>query len=195
MLGVIWYILLFILTIIGLNILIDYRRYGKKIFDCFKKKDNKINMKDLLITIFKNEIREKVLILERNDNYFIAVTKYEVFLIQLINDGLNIVGSINDVNFKVANSNVKEIINPLPQFIKEIKLLLSNKVEIKPIIVKTDKGCILNLKDFDKRNILNLEDFSYLLYRLQHNKFKYSDDEVDDIMIKIKGLLDGNNEN
>ena len=159
---IIWYIFLLIVTIIGLNIIIDYKRYGKKIFDCFKKQ-NEVNMKDLLLNIIKNEVKDKVLILERNDNYFIVVTKYDVFLIQLINEGLSIIGNINDENLKVIKSHVKEIHNPLPQFIKEIKLLLNNKIEIKPIIVKTNKLCSLNLKDFNKRNIFSLEEFSYLL--------------------------------
>lgn len=189
---IIWYIFLLIVTIIGLNIIIDYKRYGKKIFDCFKKQ-NEVNMKDLLLNIIKNEVKDKVLILERNDNYFIVVTKYDVFLIQLINEGLSIIGNINDENLKVIKSHVKEIHNPLPQFIKEIKLLLNNKIEIKPIIVKTNKLCSLNLKDFNKRNIFSLEEFSYLLYKLQHSTVKYSDNELDDIYNCLKELLNGNN--
>lgn len=192
MLGVIWYILLLIVTIVGLNIIIDYKRYGKKIFDCFKK-PNKVNMKDLLVNIFKNEIKNKMLILERNDNYFIAITKYDVFLIQLINEGLSITGNINDETLRVIKSHIKEIKNPLPQFINDIKLLLNNKIEIKPIIVKTNKQCSLNLKDFDKRNIFSLEDFSYLLYRLQHSTSKYTEDEIDDVYNNLKEILNGNN--
>lgn len=193
MLGIIWYVLLLVVTIIGLNIIIDYKRYGKKIFDCFKKRNNEVNMTDLIINILKNEFRDKVLILKRNNDYFIAVTKYDVFLLQLINDGVSINGSINDDVFKINQKHMKDIVNPLPQFIKEIKVLLNNKVEIKPIIVKTNKACSLNLKDFDKRNILSLQDFSYLLYKLQHSTFKYSDDEVDAMIVKVKELLDGNN--
>lgn len=195
MFGIVWYTLLLILTIIGLNIVLDYKRYGKKIFDCFKKKNNQVNMTDLIINILKNEIKEKILILERNHDYFIAVTKYDVFLIQLINQGINIKGSINDHSFKTNNKHMKELINPLPQFINEIKLLLSNKIEIKPIIVKTNKECSLNLSDFDKRNILSLQDFSYMLYRLQHSSCKYSENELDNKFIEIKGILDGNNQN
>ena len=96
MFGIFWYILLLILTIIGINILLDYKRYGKKIFDCFKKENNDVNMKDLLINIFKKEIREKVLILDRDQDYFIVVTRYDIFLVQLVNDKLNMVGSIKD---------------------------------------------------------------------------------------------------
>lgn len=191
--GVVWYVVLFVLTLIGLNIIVDYKRYGKKIFDCFKKRNSKINMKDLLINIIKNEIRDKVFILERNENYFIAITKYEVFLIQLMNEGISINGSINDDVFKTNQKHMKDIVNPLPQFIKEIKVLLNNKIEIKPVIVKTNKACSLNLKDFDKRNILSLQDFSYLLYKLQHSTFKYSDDEVAAMTVKVKEMLDGNN--
>ena len=193
MLGIVWYVLLLIVTIVGLNIVIDYMRYGKKIFDCFKKRNNEVNMSDLLINIFKNEFRDKVLVLKRNENYFIAATRYDVFLIQLINEGVSISGSINDEMFKVKNKHLKELKNPLPQFIKEIKLLLNSKIEIKPIIVKTHKDCSLNLKDFDKRNILTLQDFSYMLYKLQHSTCKYSDEEVETVLAKVQGLLDGNN--
>lgn len=190
---VIWYILLIIFTIIGINIIIDYVRYGRKIFDCFKRRKDKVNMTDLLINILKNELRNKVLIVNRNSDYFIAVTKYDIFLIQLMNDAVSISGSINDSVFKVNNKHIKEIKNPLPQFIKDIKLLLNNGVCIKPIIVKTHKDCNLNLRDFDKRNIFTLQDFSYTLYKLQHSTFKYSDSDVDTITVQLKEMLDGNN--
>ena len=187
----IWYILLLIVTIIGLNIVIDYMRYGKKLFDCFKKRNDEFSMKDLLITIFKREIRNKVLILERSQDYFIAFTKYDIFLIQIINKKANISGSIFDTMLKINNK--EEIINPLPQFIQEIKILLHNNEDIKPLIVKTNKECILNLIDFDKRNIFTLNDFTYLLYRLQHSTIKYSENELDNKYNEIKRLLDGNN--
>lgn len=187
----IWYILLLIVTIVGINIIIDYIRYGKKLFDCFKKRNDEFSMKDLLINVFKREIRNKVLILERNNDYFIAFTKYDIFLIQLINQKENISGSINDVVLKTKKK--EEIINPLPQFIKEIKLLLNNNEDIKPIIVKTSKDCVLNLIDFDKRNIFTLNDFTYLLYRLQHSTIRYSENELDNKYNEIKRLLDGNN--
>lgn len=193
MLGIVWYILLIICVIIGLNIIIDYVRYGQKIFDCFKKRTEEVNMTELLINILKKELRDRVLIMNRNKDYFIAITKYDVFLVQLINDGVSISGSINDSVFKVNKKHMKELKNPLPQFIKEIKLLLNNKIEIKPIIIKTNKDCSLNLKDFDRRNIFALQDFSYMLYKLQHNMFKYSDNEVDNIIVKLKELLDGDN--
>lgn len=189
---IVWYILLLIVTIIGLNIIIDYKRYGKKIFDCFKKQEE-VNMKDLLINIFKNEVKGKVLILERNDNYFIAVAKYDVFLIQIINEGLSIIGNVNDETLKVMKSYVKEIPNPLLQFINEIKLLVNNKVEIKSIIVKTKKQCSLNLKDFNKRNIFSLGEFSYLLYKLQHSTSKYSDNQLNEVYNHLEELLNGNN--
>lgn len=191
--GIIWYVLLLTVTIVGLNIIIDYKRYGRKIFDCFKKKNNEVKMNGLISNILKNELNNKVLIYERNDNYFIAVTKFDVFLIQLMNESLNISGSIDDEYLKIQKKGTKEMKNPLPQFIKDIKLLLASDVVIKPIILKTNKDCSLNLKNFDKRNILTLQDFSYMLYKFQHSTFKYSDSELEDVMIKIKGLLDGNN--
>lgn len=193
MVGFVWYILLITATLIGLNIIIDYKRYGKRIFDCFKKKDNRFSMKSLLINILKNEIRDKLLFIERNDNYFIVITKFDIFLIQLINENGNIYGSINDEFFKIEKGNIKELKNPLPQFIKEIRLLLNDKFEIKPLIVKTNKDCSLNLSGFDKRNILSLENFSYLLYKLQHSTSKYSEKDMELMYERLKVLLDGNN--
>ena len=189
----VWYVLLIVVTLIGFNILLDYRRYGKKIFDCFKKKNREVDMTDLLINILKNELHNKALVLKRNNDYFIAITKYDIFLIQLINEKIKISGSINDKLFKSKEKNIKDIVNPLPQFIKETKILLNNKMVIKPIIVKTNKECILNLKDFDKRNILTLQDFSYMLYKLQRTSLKYEENELNNKLLEIKGLLDGNN--
>lgn len=193
MFGIIWYILLSIVTIIGINILFDYKRYGNRIFECFKKKNNDVDMKDLLINIFKKEIREKTLILDRDKDYFIAVTRYDIFLVQLVNDKINIVGSIKDETFKSRSKNMKEVKNPLTKFIQEIRILLKKDIEIKPVIIKTTKDCNLSLKDFDRRNIFNLDDFSYLLYKLQHSSFKYSEEEVENKYNELKGLLDGNN--
>lgn len=193
MIGIIWYILLLIITIIGINILVDYKKYGNKVFECFKKKNNDVNMKDLLINIFKREIREKILILDRDNDYFIAVTRYDIFLVQLVNDKLNIVGSIKDETFKSRSKNMKAVKNPLIKFIKEIRILLEKGVEIKPVIIKTSKDCNLSLKDFDRRNIFSLADFGYLLYKLQHSSFKYSEADVENKYNELKGFLDGNN--
>lgn len=193
MFEIVWYILLLTVTLIGLNILFDYKKYGNKIFECFKKKNNDIDMKDLLINIFKKEIRDKILILDRGKDYFIAVTRYDIFLVQLVNDKINIVGSIKDETFKTRSKNLKEVKNPLAQFIQEIKLLLTKDIEIKPVIIKTNKDCNLSLKDFDKRNIFTLGDFSYLLYKLQHSSFKYSEEEIENKYNELKELLDGNN--
>lgn len=189
----IWYSILIIIIIVGLNIIIDYKKYGKKIFDCFKKRNNEFDMNDLIVNIFKREIRDKVLILKRNDNYFIAVTKFDVFLVQIIKERGSIFGNINDNFLKIKKGNIKEIKNPLPQFVKETKLL-ENKFVVRPLIIKTNKECFLNLNNFDKRNVCSLEDFSYLLYKLQHSTFKYTENDIDDIIVKIKGLLDGNNQ-
>lgn len=193
MFGIIWYILLLIATLIGLNILLDYKKYGNKIFECFKKKNNDVDMKDLLINIFKKEIRNKILILDRGKDYFITLTRYDIFLVQLVNDKINIVGSIKDERFKTRSKNMKEVKNPLTKFIQEIKLLLNKGIDIKPVIIKTNKECNLALKDFDKRNIFTLGDFSYLLYKLQHASFKYSEEEIENKYNELKELLDGNN--
>lgn len=193
MLNFIWYTLLIILIIIGINIIIDYKRYGKKIFDCFKKRTDEVKMNELLINIFKREIRDKVIIIERSDNYFIAATKFDIFLVQLASERGTVIGKIDDSFLKIKNHNIKELDNFLLQFTKEAKLLLGKNFIIKPIIIKTNNDCILNLSNFDKRNIYSLDDFSYLLYKLQHSTFKYSENELDEVVLKIKGLLDGNN--
>lgn len=191
MFGIVWYVLLIILTLIGLNIIIDYKRYGKKIFDCFRKRNNELDMNSLIVNIFKREIRDQVLILERSSDYFIAVTKFDIFLVQIIKERENVFGNITDEVLQVNKVNIK---NPLLQMIKETNLLLKNNFLVRPLIIKTNNDCVLNLHGLDKRYVCSLEDFSYLLYKLQHSTFRYSEKDIQNIVVKIKELLDGNNQ-
>lgn len=189
----VWPILLLVIILTCLNIIIDYKKYGKKIFDSFKKVDNEGKMKDLLVQMFKGEMHDKVLVLERDSDYFIIITKYDIFVIQLINVGASIVGSTTDRYLKIEKGSINEFENPLSLFLEESRILLENKIDIKCLIVMTNKSCNLNLSDFDKKNIYNLKDFSYMLYRLQHSHIKYSKEDMDNNYNKIKEILDGNN--
>lgn len=180
-------IIILILTII--NIVSNYIRYGTKIFSSFKKYNLNGKMKDLVIDMLKNENRKEVLIVNRDDNSFYAITNYDIFAILIFDCNYSLSGSSRDECLK---SNNGEILNPIPNFLNDNKKIMEKGIDFKTVYINTKKDAKLNIDDLNNE-IHTLKDFSYTLYQKQHSQTKYSKDEMIKIQKEIEAIINGNN--
>ena len=74
-------ILIIVLILMVIKIVANYLKYGTKIFASFKKYNSNGKIKDIAVDMIKNENRKDLLIVEGTDNYFYAITNYDVFSI------------------------------------------------------------------------------------------------------------------
>lgn len=179
-------IIILILTII--NIILNYRKYGTKIFSSFKRYNLNGTMKDLVIDIIKNESHKEILILDRDKDSFFVITHYNVFSIFIFDFNGSVDGKIEDKTFKCGT---KEILNPIPELLTENQLIGSKGINIKTIFINSKKDVKINIVGLE--NIYTLKDISYDFYQLQHSNIKYSKDEMLNFYKIIDGVINGNN--
>lgn len=180
-------IIILILTIV--NIVLNYMKYGTRIFSSFKRYDLNGTMKKLVIDILKNENRKGVLIVNRDENSFYAITNYDVFAILIFDCKHSLSGSSND---EYLNSNNEKILNPIPKFLNDNKEIMGRGINFKTMYINTKKDVKLNIEDLNGE-IYTLKDFSYNLYQKQHSNSKYSNDEMVNIQKEIEDIINGNN--
>ena len=178
-------ILVTVLVLIIINIISDFKNYGSSLFSSFKKYDTTGKLKNLVIDILKKELKKDIRIINRNDNYFIAITKYGAFSIQLATtyDGL----------FKNKKLSEKEQHDYLLQFLDDKKKLDANNFDIDYIIVKDNQK--FNYKSSGVENIISIGELSYRFYKMQGSKVKYTNEDIINIYNRLDVLLNGNNEN
>ena len=179
-------ILFILLILITINIISDFKKYGSKLFISFKKYDTTGKLKNLVIDILRKELKKDVLIFDRNDNYFIAITKYGVFSIQLTvtYDGL----------FKNRKLNEKDHYEIMSQFLHD-KEKLDNKIDIHYIIIKDSYDFNFSFAKSGVKDVISIGAFSHKVYNMQHSKAKYSHEDITNIYNKLGVLLNGNNKN
>lgn len=182
-------ILITILVLTLINIILNYIRYGTKIFSSFKKYDLNGKMKELVIDMLNKENRKDVLIVNRDDNSFYAITNYTVLAILIFDYSYSLFGSSSDEYLKCNN---KTIINPIPQFLNDNNKIKEKGISFKTVYINTKKDVKLNINGLTNE-IYTLKDFCYELYPNQHSKSKYSKEDMIKIHKKIEDIISGNN--
>lgn len=180
-------ILFIVLVLIIINIISDFRNYGSKLFTSFKKYDTTGKLKNLVIDILRKELKKDVLIFDRNDNYFIAITKYGTFSIQLTTtyDGLF-------KNRKIDDKGHYEIMS---QFLSDKSKLDKDNMDIHYILIKDSQDFSFNFSKTGVKDVISIGEFSHKVYKMQHSQTIYSHDDVNNIYNRLGVLLNGNNEN
>ena len=182
-------ILIIVLILMVIKIVANYLKYGTKIFASFKKYNSNGKIKDIAVDMIKNENRKDLLIVEGTDNYFYAITNYDVFSIFVFDYNSSVIGNINDEYLNIDGTKIK---NPLQEFLSINNKLLNNNINLKVVYINSKKECKLNIEGFSEY-VITLGQFSNQLYKNQHLDSKYTMDQMKDIQNKIEGLIDGNN--
>ena len=181
-------IIIFILTII--DILLNYKKYGTRIFSSFKKYNLNGTMKDIVIDMLKKQNHRDILIVNRDDNSFYALTNYDVFAIYVFDNNYSLFGDINDEYLK---SNDEKILNPIPKFLNDNNKIMSKEINLKNVYINTKKDVKLNISNLEGR-ACTLKEFCYGLYSNQHSNIKYSKEEIINLKKIIEDIIYGNNE-
>lgn len=184
--------LFIIITII--KIIMDYSKYGKKIFSSFKNYDRQGKMRDIVIEMVKNESPKEVSIILRDDNSFYTITDYDIIGVLIIEADATLSGTSKDASLRIEKGLIKQFISPIPKFISDINKLKENNIPIRLAIVKANKNCELKISDIDSRNIYTLKDFCFKLYRIQHSDSRYTKKDMNHYHKKIEELTNGNNQ-
>lgn len=182
-------ILIIILVLTLINIILNYIKYGTKIFSSFKKYNLNGKMKDLVIDMLKNESHKEVLIVNRDDNSFYAITNFKIFAILIFDYGCSLLGNINDEYLKNNNGN---ILNPIPKFLNDNHKILEKGIDFKIVYINTKKDIKLNIDNLNEE-IYSLKDFCYKLYQNQHSNTKYTKEQMLDFQKEIEDIINGNN--
>lgn len=180
-------ILFIVLVLITINIISDFKNYGSKLFTSFKRYDTTGKLKNLVIDILRKELKKDVLIFDRNDNYFIAITKYGTFSIQLTTtyDGL----------FKNRKINEKDHYEIMSQFLNDKLKLDEDNMDIDYILIKDSQDFNFNFAKTGVKDVISIGEFSHKVYSMQHSKVMYTHEDVNNIYNRLGVLLNGNNKN
>lgn len=187
MINVVWItillILIIVLVLIIINIISDFKNYGSNLFTSFKKYDTTGKLKSLVIDILKKELKKDLLIMDRNDNYFIAVTKYGVFSIQLAitYDGFLKNRKLNDEEHRIS----------LSQFLDDKLKLDNEKIAVNYIIVKDNRD--FNYSNDSVKDVISIGELSYKFYEMKRSKVKYTLEDINSVYNRLDLLLNGNN--
>lgn len=184
-------ILLIILGLTVVNIILNCKKYGTKIFASFKKYNSNGKMRDLAIDMLKNQSHKSVLIVNRDDNSFYAITHYAVFAIYVFDNNDSISGNINDRYLKCNNI---DILNPIPKFLNDNNNIKNAGINLECIYINAKKDVKLNINNFNEK-FYTLNDFYYKLYSNQHTNIKYSFEEATHLKNIIEDVIYGNNKN
>jgi len=182
-------ILIVILILLIAKIILNYLKYGTKIFSSFKKYNLSGKMRDIIIDMVKNENRKDTLIINGNENYFYAITNYAVFAIFVFDYNVPISGKINDEYLIMDGKKIK---NPIPKFLNINNAIIKNEIDLEVVYINSKKECKININGFNN-NICTLGSFSNQLYKNQHSLVKYSTEQVNVICKKIEDIINGNN--
>lgn len=178
-------IIVLILIIMLVKILIDYMKYGKKIFRVFKKQ-NPLNISkvSLEISIKNLNVYYKIISLEKN--CFLLVLPSGLYILNVLDSEGIVTGKITDDKL-VINANTKsqkQIDNPIVLVKKYIALyskLVNEKIDG---YVLLKKNCLFSVLNRTNIKVIPLNAFYYHFSKLVKNK-KYDQTKIDNMYEKI----------
>lgn len=174
-----------------INIVKDYKRYGSKIFDSFKRYQDTGNLKDIIINILEQECLDRPIIISNSDNSFIALTEKEIYGILIIEFDGKLSGNLKD-QYLIVDGTEKNYKNPLCKFTEELKLIKKQGINIYPLIIKNGRNINLDIESLPQKRLMTIKDFSYYLYTCKRNKPKYTSDALKKYSKVINKILNDN---
>lgn len=146
-------IVLIVIILICYKALVDYLRYGKRIFSAFEKKDISY-IKEKTITTIMNRIdpNAKTIFPTTISTGLIGINKSGVYLIYIVEATGMLVGDINNTNLKnVEGAKDKgEITNPIPRILDDenyIKNLTGIEHVYKYIVLNNNAHLKVDIND------------------------------------------------
>lgn len=174
-------IIIIVLIITLIKILIDYKKYGKKVFSLVKKNKN-INITKQNLELSIKNLKSYYKLIRIDEKNLILILESGIYVIHLFEyDGL-VSGDIDSktINIREKTRAKKEVINPV-YIVKDIINKLKEKVDdnINAYILLKN-GCVFSILNRTNIKIISVNAFYYHLSKLNNNK-KYDKNKIDEI--------------
>lgn len=184
-------IFIILIILVAIKIIYRYKKYGKKEFDIFRKREM-TKFSDIIINIIK-KIDNKILYIEKDNLYsdIVLITNTGIYLLKIMQHKGLIFGKRNEktLNNKLKNNIEIEIENPFYYMEEDKNTILSidNNLKIYQIVI-TNNVVNINIDNVDKEEIISLQKFYYKIENYLKQKKIYEEEYVRNLLDKIDNI-------
>lgn len=178
-------IIIIVLVLTSIKIFIDYKKYGKKVFSSFKKRED-INIFKKTLEISIKSLNSYFRIIDIDKNTFILILESGIYVINLCDYQGMITGNIKDdkLTLKANTENEEKLDNPVFVVKKHIEKLNTQINSDISGYVLLKKGCLFSVLNRTDIKVIPSTAFYYHFSKLVSAKI-YSKEQVDDLYEKI----------